>query len=71
MAHGLVIANVDRAGGHIVIVGVLVVVAAVGGMIYGLVRLVGKNRAARTRSDHGADGVQGPEATRSNRGPEA
>jgi hypothetical protein len=58
MGHGLVFASIDRAGGHIVIVGALVAVAAVGGLIYALVHRVTKSRAARTRSES----AQGPEA---------
>jgi hypothetical protein len=50
MSHALVIANIDRAGDHAAVLGVLVLVAAIGGMVYGLVRLAGKSRAARTRS---------------------
>jgi hypothetical protein len=46
----LVIASIDRAGDHAVVVGALVVIATVGGLGYGLVRLVGKSRAGRTRS---------------------
>lgn len=53
MGHGLVIASIDRAGGHIYIVGALVAVATLGGLVYALVRWVGKSRAGRTRSDRG------------------
>ena len=53
-----VIASIDRAGDHAVVLGVLVAVAAVAGLIYGLVRLVGKSRAGRTRSER----ASGPEA---------
>ena len=46
----LVIASIERAGDHAAIMGVLVGVAVVGGLIYGLVRLAGRARASRTRS---------------------
>jgi hypothetical protein len=58
MGHWLVFASIDRAGGHIVIVGALVGIAAAGGLIYALVHRANKNRAARTRSES----AQGPEA---------
>jgi Flp pilus assembly protein TadB len=45
-----IIANVDRAGSHLVIVGVLVVVAAVAALGYWLTRAV-KKRAERTRDE--------------------
>ena len=55
MAHDFVIADVNRAGDHLLIVGALIVIAAVGGLVYGLVRLVGRRRASRTPSDCGPD----------------
>ena len=54
----LVMASIDRAGDHAVVLGVLAVIAAVLGLGYLLVRLVGKSRAARARSDR----ASGPEA---------
>jgi hypothetical protein len=51
MSHALVIANIDRAGDHAAVLGVLVAVAAVGGLIYGLVRLAARSRASRARSN--------------------
>ena len=48
---GHVIANVDRAGGHLVIMGVLLGIAAAAGLIYGAVHRIGKKRAGRTPSD--------------------
>jgi hypothetical protein len=54
MSCGLTLANIERAGDHVVVLGVLVVVTAIGGLVYGLVRLAGKRRAARTRSDRAA-----------------
>jgi hypothetical protein len=57
----LVIANLDRAGDHAAVLGVLVAIAAVGGLIYGLVRLAARSRARRTRPNRpGADRM--PEA---------
>jgi hypothetical protein len=51
MSRGLALADIERAGDHVVVFGVLVVIAAIGGLVYGLVRLAGKRRATRTRSD--------------------
>ncbi len=56
------IASIDRAGDHVVVVGVLAVVAAVVGLVYGLVRLVGKRRADRPQPDRDSGGARGPEA---------
>ena len=53
----LVISSIDRAGDHAVVLGVVAVIAAVVGLIYALVRLVGKSRAGRTRSER----ASGPE----------
>jgi hypothetical protein len=50
MSLALVIANIDRAGDHAAVLGVVVAVAAVGGLIYGLVRLAARSRASRARS---------------------
>ena len=54
----LVVSSIDRAGDHAVVLGVVAVIAAVVGLIYALVRLVGKSRAGRTRSER----ASGPEA---------
>ena len=51
----LVMASIDRAGDHAVVLGVLAVIAAVVGLVYLLVRLVGKSRAGRTHSDRASD----------------
>jgi hypothetical protein len=50
MSADLVMANIERAGDHAAVLGVLFVVVAVGGLIYGLVRLAARGRAARMRS---------------------
>jgi hypothetical protein len=50
MALGIVMADVERAGGHLVIVGVLLGLAAAGALAYGLIRVVAKSRAGRTPS---------------------
>jgi hypothetical protein len=47
MGAALVIANLDRAGDHAAALGMLVGVALVAGVVYGLIRLVGKSRAGR------------------------
>jgi hypothetical protein len=49
MATDLVIASLERAGGHAAVIGVVVVVVAVGAVLYGVVRLAARNRAARDR----------------------
>ena len=38
------IASIDRAGDHAVVLGVLLLVAAVGGLVYGVVRIAVKSR---------------------------
>jgi hypothetical protein len=44
----LVIASLDRAGDHAGVFGVLLAVVAIGGLVYGLVRVAAKSRAGRT-----------------------
>ena len=61
MSLGLLLANVDRAVDHGVVLIAVVVIAAIAGLIYGLRRVVAKSRAGRTCSDEG----------RSDRGPVA
>ncbi len=61
MASGLLIASIDRAGDHVAVLGVLVLIAAVGGLIYGLVHLL-KSRTGSTPSDRGPEPPRGPEA---------
>jgi hypothetical protein len=51
MSHEFVLANIERAGDHAVVVGVMVAIAAAGGVAYGLARLVGRRHA---RSDKDA-----------------
>jgi hypothetical protein len=43
----LLLANVERAGDHAAALGVLAVVAVVGGLIWGVAHLVSKSRAGR------------------------
>ena len=62
MSHGFVLANIDRAGDHAAVLGVVVVVAAVGGLVYGLVRLAVKGRAGRARSARGPETDRRPDA---------
>jgi hypothetical protein len=62
MTHDLVIANIDRAGDHAAVLGVLVLVAAAGGLVYGLVRHAVKSRARRTHASRGPDADRGPDA---------
>jgi hypothetical protein len=61
MGLGIVMANLDRAGGHVLILGVLLGLAAVGGLVYGLVRLMARNRATRPPARSRPDGADGPE----------
>jgi hypothetical protein len=49
MSHAVVLANIERAGDHAAVLGVLVLVAAIGGLVYGLVRLGVKSRARSAR----------------------
>ncbi len=49
MSAELVIASIDRAGDHAAILGVLLLVAAAGGLVYGLVRIAAKSRTRKTR----------------------
>lgn len=62
MSHALVIANIDRAGDHAAVMGVVVLVAAIGGLVYGLVRLAVRSRAGRTRSARGPETDRRPDA---------
>jgi hypothetical protein len=55
------IASIDRAGDHVFVVGGLAVIAVVAGLVYGLVQLVGKRRAGRTRTHRSPEGAEGPE----------
>jgi hypothetical protein len=55
--HELVITSIDRAGSHLI----LLLIAAVGGLAYALVRLVIRKRAARSRSGRPPEGTPGPE----------
>jgi hypothetical protein len=45
-----IIASIDRAGDHAAVLGVVIVAAVIGGLIYGLVRLAARSRAGRARS---------------------
>jgi hypothetical protein len=49
MGWAFLLADMDRAGGHVVILGVLLLVGAVGGVSYALMQ-ARKNRAARARN---------------------
>ena len=54
--------HLSRAADHAIVVGVVALTAVVGGLIYGVARLIGKSRAGRRRPDHGREGIRGPEA---------
>jgi hypothetical protein len=66
MGQWLVIAqggdHLSRAGDHAIVLGVVALIAVVGGLVYGVVRLVGKRRAGRRRSGRGPEGARGPKA---------
>jgi hypothetical protein len=67
MGHWLVIAqggdHLSRAADHAAVLGVVALIAVVGGLVYGVVRFVGRSRADRRRSDHGPpEAPGGPEA---------
>jgi hypothetical protein len=49
MSADLVVASIDRAGDHAAVMGVVLAVVVVGGLLYGVVRLAARGRAARTR----------------------
>lgn len=71
MAHiSQLLATQEMQGAHVYILG-LIALGAVGGLIYALVRRVGKYLTGRTRTERQPGTVQGPEAPRSTRGPEA
>jgi hypothetical protein len=61
MSAELVIANIDRAGDHAAVMGVVFAVVVVAGLVYGLMRLATRSRASRTRTaprtptDRGSD----------------
>jgi hypothetical protein len=55
------IASIDRAGDHALVLGLLVVVAALAGLVYGLVQLAGKMRAGRPRAHRAPEEAEGPE----------
>jgi flagellar biogenesis protein FliO len=67
MSHWLVIASnhaddhLSRAADHAVLIGVVLLIALVGGLAYGLVRIVAKSRAARPQSDRRPEGAGGPD----------
>jgi hypothetical protein len=51
MVFELVLASIDRAGDHAVVLGVVALIAVIGGLLYGLVNLVGRARARRMGSN--------------------
>lgn len=66
MRHALLIASshaddhLSRAADHALVIGVALLIALVGGLIYGLVRLVARTRANRSHRGHERAG--GPKA---------
>ncbi len=68
--NGVVIAAAEHTPpvDHGVALLALVLIAAVGGLIYGLRRVVVKSRAGRAPADRGSEGPRDLEATRSDPG---
>ena len=62
--HHLLIAQVDHEPpvDHGVVLIAVVLIAAVGALVYGLVRLVARNRAGRTHRERGPKNGQAPRA---------
>jgi ABC-2 type transport system ATP-binding protein len=64
MGPGLVMAqggdHLSRAADHAAVIGMVALSALLGGLVYGLVRVVAKSRAARTRSDTAPGGAGAP-----------
>jgi hypothetical protein len=56
------IASIDRAGDHAVVLGVLVLIVAIGGLCYWLVQLAARRRAGRARSGRGPGTTGRPDA---------
>jgi hypothetical protein len=56
------IASIERAGDHVVVVGVLALVAAVAAIVYWLVQLVSKRRVGRPHPDDESGGARRPQA---------
>jgi hypothetical protein len=56
------IASIDRAGGHALVVGVLVMIVAVGALVYGVIQLAGRRRTARRRSAGATGAAEDPDA---------
>lgn len=56
-----VLASIDRAGDHALVLGLVVLVAAFGGLVYGLIQLAGRRRAGRTSSPRAPEEAEGPE----------
>jgi ABC-type nitrate/sulfonate/bicarbonate transport system permease component len=56
------IASIDRAGDHAVVLAALVLIVAVGGLVYWLVLLAARRRAGRAHSDRGPEGTGRPDA---------
>ena len=59
MEHGSVIASIERAGDHAVVLGVVLVLAVVAALVY---RVTARGRAGRARSDRDRERTRGPKA---------
>jgi hypothetical protein len=53
------LASIDRAGGHAPLLGVLVLIAVLGALVYWVVQLAGKRRAGRAH--RGSEEAEGPD----------
>lgn len=56
------IASIDRAVDHAVVLGVLVLIAAIGALAYWLILLAARRRVGRARSDRGPEGTERPDS---------
>jgi hypothetical protein len=54
------IASIDRAADHAVVLAVLVLIVAIGGLVYWLIQLAARRRPGRAPSDRGPDGTGPP-----------
>jgi hypothetical protein len=54
------IASLDRAGDHAVVLAVLILIAAVVGVVYWLVQLAARRRAGRAHSDRDPESSERP-----------
>jgi hypothetical protein len=54
------IGSIDRAADHAVVLAVLILIAAVAGVVYWLVQLAARRRAGRAHSDRSRESTEPP-----------